>query len=575
MTTRLALAITPLLFLLGFLFVQSAQPGLAQSAGHLASGGSLAGRALDSQGRPVAQIRVQLYRWADNTGEWSLFAYIATTGDGAYVFRALPVGTYRLGSVDLRWPEQYGPTFYQRASTLAKATNIRLGEDEELSAIDMQLSMYSQMTGVVTDQQGQPIANIMIGLYSDPDYDGEWMPIAKSSPTDHTGAYTMSQLLPGPYRVEFTDRLFLHSRYQPEFYHDALTLRAATTLTLSEGITLTGINAQLGPSARILGQVTNDDGQPVSNGYISLHAVDCTECIKALRTITPDAAGFYTFTGVIAGSYHLGFSLWGDNGNTYYYQNATQKADATTIIVTAGATITGIHAQIPTRGVLTGSVTGPAGQPAPQIRVTALREITNTYGAETWQVVAYTATSADGRYAIHNLLSGRYRLRFTDQRPEPRLYSSQYYTNALYIADAASITLTSKITISDLDVQLAGVGQISRQVQDSAGTPLSNIKVSAWPQPSAFDRHVFDTTTGADGSYALVGVDIGTYIIRFADPTSPSQYVAEYYDDALDADQAVPVVVAADTQVTAINAQLMPDRSSATSIQLWLPLIYK
>lgn len=126
MTTRFALVTTPLLILLVFLFAQATRPGLAQSNDPLAGSGSLAGRVLDSQGKPVAQIRVLLYHLAENEFDWLLFAYMTTTEDGAYGFRALPAGSYRLGFVDLRWPEQYAPAFYQQAATLATATNITL-----------------------------------------------------------------------------------------------------------------------------------------------------------------------------------------------------------------------------------------------------------------------------------------------------------------------------------------------------------------------------------------------------------------------------------------------------------------
>jgi 5-hydroxyisourate hydrolase-like protein (transthyretin family) len=542
------------------------QVAVGERHGQLADSGSLAGRVLDSQGEPVAQIRVLLYRRASNSADWPLFAYMTTAEDGAYVFRALPAGSYRLGFVDARWPEQYTPVFYKQAPALSTATDIILSEGAQRTDIDMQLYRNSRMTGVVTNQQEQPLTNITIRLYSDPDQDGRWTPTADSSQSDHTGAYTMSNLLPGSYRVEFTDRLS-PSRYQPAFYNDALTLRAATTITLSEGITLSEINAQLGPSARIHGQVTNDAGQPVSNTYVTLFVADCTECREGLRTITTDASGFYTFTGVIAGSYHVGFSLWGENGNTYYYQNATQQADATPIMVTAGATITGIHAQLPTLGVLSGSVTGPVGQSLSQVKVTALREIISTYGGATWQVAAYAATDADGRYTINNLLTGRYRLRFTDQRPEPHLYSSQYYTDALSLNDAALITLTSNITVSDLDVQLAGVGQISGQVRDIDDAPLSNIRVTAWPRPYEFDRGNVNATTDANGNYTLVGVDIGRYYLHFADTKWPARYFAnDYHDD---------VVVTADTHVTGVDVYLSPDLSAVTPVRLWLPLIYK
>lgn len=89
----------------------------------------------------------------------------------------------------------------------------------------MPLRQFSQLSGRVIDQVGQPIPQLTVRLYHDLDRDGQW---TATSITNPTGVYTFTHLAPEAYRLEFMDQQSPR-RYQSEFYQDAPTLTTATT----------------------------------------------------------------------------------------------------------------------------------------------------------------------------------------------------------------------------------------------------------------------------------------------------------------------------------------------------------
>lgn len=159
-----------------FALVRSApayqQPTTDQGVMAPAASGGLAGRVTNRQGEPVGQIRVTLHR-RDATGvdEWSIIADLTTTADGVYGFQHLPSGVYRLRFLDLRWPEQYIQGYYGQNAALQPPTDLTLVDGAQLTDLVMPLRQFSQISGRVTDQAGQPIPQLTVRLYYDLDCD--------------------------------------------------------------------------------------------------------------------------------------------------------------------------------------------------------------------------------------------------------------------------------------------------------------------------------------------------------------------------------------------------------------------
>ena len=114
-------------------------------------------------------------------------------------------------------------------------------------------------------------------------------------------------------------------------------------MTVTEGQTCSGINAQLALGASITGTVTDQNGAPIAN--ISVSRVRTTSGTSGFATT--DATGAYTIGGLAAGTYTVQFSDF--QGRRYapeYFDNATNQSAATPVTVTEGQTVPNIDAQL-------------------------------------------------------------------------------------------------------------------------------------------------------------------------------------------------------------------------------------
>ncbi|GAA1807521.1 hypothetical protein GCM10009795_060880 [Nocardioides hankookensis] len=190
------------------------------------------------------------------------------------------------------------------------------------------------------------------------------------------------------------------------------------------------------PTGRITGTVTGPGGVPLEGATVSAYPVHCPNGCAGYTDST-DADGSYE-VDLPAGAYILliqqGFGYLAE-----YYDNQLEQEDATQVVVAAGGTVTGRNAQLEHGGHLTGTVTGRGGRPVKGITVTAYRKARGS-----WQYVGQESTARNGSYHVDDLLSGTYRLRFTDDA-EPG-YLPEY---------SDSVVLDEDATVTALDARLA------------------------------------------------------------------------------------------------------------------------
>ena len=122
--------------------------------------------------------------------------------------------------------------------------------------IDASLAKAAQVTGTVTDESGQPIEGIFVALRGLED--GNWSYFGDAE-TAADGTYSMDGLRPGTnYRVSFESQ----GDWAPEYWDDFATIDDATTVALTNGQTLSGVDAELAPAAHITGTAADPDGNP-------------------------------------------------------------------------------------------------------------------------------------------------------------------------------------------------------------------------------------------------------------------------------------------------------------------------
>lgn len=163
---------------------------------------------------------------------------------------------------------------------------------------------------------------------------------------------------------------------------------------------------------------------------------------------------------------------------------------------------------------------------------------------------ATTTADAQGRYLFSDVEPGRYTLLFWPPDPNPTDLTFQYLGGATAgIEWAETFVLDGTGAFSGLDAALVTGGSISGVVTRAVdSSPVEAATVCA------FSWFNFCTETDADGHYTINGVIPLDYVVSFNG--SIAGLGSEYFDDALEWEDAERVTVTAGVATTGIDAAL-------------------
>lgn len=528
-----------------------------------AAGASISGTVTDEASQPVATISVTLVRDMSALYGYELWEYrnsTTTDGDGIYSFAELEAGTYRIEFRDNNLPAMFATTYYNQAPNGDLATDIVVNEDATVTDIDTQLQQRGALGGRVSNTAGNPITNISVGLDREQiNYDGtsNWYNMITVY-ADANGYYKAEALDPGNYRLSFQP-YSSPPFYISEFYDDAASYETATSVMVTAGELITGINAALATPGVITGFVSDGTGEPLANIYTSLYRkinVPNQPFWQNVQSVYTDAAGRYTLLGVETGTYRVGFS---DSNSPpvhapEFYDNVPSLEEATNISVTNGMTVTNINAQLEDPAQLRGRVTAVTGEPLAMIAVTLYEmQPSNDY----WREYGYTQTDGDGYYEFEGLNGGDYRIGFS-QTSYPIIYQPEYYENASSLETATTFTVPRGEIVDHIDAQLETYGQITGQVTDVEKMPLAQIMVI--PLQYFVEGNYWNqlpiVRTDASGHYTVTSLSTGSYAIDFQTDCCPHRYLRELYENAPNVNEATKIPVQLGQTVSGINAQL-------------------
>jgi hypothetical protein len=210
--------------------------GVDAQLGHT---GQISGRVTDKQNNPLSGVKINSWRRTldddgNNSWLWSLEA--STEENGQYQLAGLSVGEHALRFEDSRAPRRFADEYYHNALTLEEAALIRVAPDETVAGIDVQLADASHIAGHVTDENGTPLAGVVVIAIYD-----RVLP-AGSMTTGAEGGYDLA-LNPGRYALLFS----APEPYESELYDnlDPADLPHAPLIELGVETTVAGIDAQL------------------------------------------------------------------------------------------------------------------------------------------------------------------------------------------------------------------------------------------------------------------------------------------------------------------------------------------
>jgi hypothetical protein len=365
-----------------------------------------------------------------------------------------------------------------------------------------------------------------------------------------TGNYTVTGLTPDAYTVHFYG-CSATSNLVEQYWQSVLTADAATPVVVTAGTTQTGINATMIEGGSISGTIT------VPTGSVA------DVCIDAYATTgggynwdqgapgNPVTTGTYTVHALPPASYVVQFSPCSTaNLVTQFWQNVTTFDAATPVAVTSGATSSGINAAMAVGGTITGTVTVPSGS-ASDVCVTAQ---TATSFADAPVINGATVTS--GTYTLSRLPAGSYVVGFGSCDASVNL-AQQYWQDTAAAAQATPVVVTAGGTTAGINATMAVGGSISGTVTVPSGS-AAGVCVSTDTPSGPQLATVVAGNPAASGTYSLVGLVTGSYVVRFGPCSTDTNVLTQYWNGVTEASQATPVAVTTGANTGGINATMSP-----------------
>jgi hypothetical protein len=366
----------------------------------------------------IANVTVWLYTDVDrdgsiDSGADTIFATTSTDSSGKYLFSSVPAGSYvvKVDTTDADFPSDVAST-----------------GDPDLSAASIgDLVWYDANGNGVRNAGEDGIAGVIVNLYTDNDASGTLSggdSLVASTRTDVNGAYLFPGLAAGRYFAD-VDETSLPSTAL------ALTTTdpAATLIVLGSTTSVLTADAGYSPAANfaignhVWHDVDNDGVQDAGEPGIPFVDVVVTNgtgtgCPSGCRVST-DAAGFWIVTGLTNGT----FTVTVDTADADFPRNFTVATGTTSprVVSVAGADLTNVdfgYRYTGSGSTPTGSVSGrvfldadadfayDAGEARSATTVRLLDSPNN--------IVATTATAADGTYSFNGLFVGTYTVEAVD-----------------------------------------------------------------------------------------------------------------------------------------------------------------
>lgn len=426
-----------------------------------------------------------------------------------------------------------------------KAPSTHPGSDSETNSGTSTPQLYGlqavtangSISGTVRDAATTGISGVWIYAYDSSDN------LVKSASTSATGTYTLADLPPASYKLDFWPG---SGNFVAEWYNDKPTPAAADLVAVASGADHGGIDATLATGGIITGRVTNASGTGIPN--ISVAAYSGTTYVNSSST---DSSGNYSISRLPSGSLKVEFADY--SSGTYageWYDDKSSSGAANGVPVTAGATTANINAVLGAGGAISGTLRSAAGEPLPDACVFA-------YTASD-DYAAYANVAADGSFTFAHLAPGSYKVFFDPCGATNNL--AEWYNNRATQAAADLISVLNGATTT-VSADLAVGGRIIGTVRNVTNAPIASVCADAY----VGEDWKGGAYTAADGTYEIFGLPTGNYTVNFV-PCEAGNYLPEWYNDKPDQVTANPVAVTAGGTTAGIDAVLANGNSISGTI---------
>ncbi|MFC1779061.1 carboxypeptidase regulatory-like domain-containing protein [Thermodesulfobacteriota bacterium] len=393
---------------------------------------------------------------------------------------------------------------------------------------------------VVNEVTGQPIFGADVRAVT---MDGVFGGSAKSG---SGGTYTLQNLTEDSYRVLATTPLYSH-----EYYDNTAIADDATSVTVTNDVETQGINFSLKPDGSVSGTVVDEaTGQPIPSVWVNVS----TDIWGGISTMT-DAFGEYLIGGLPAGEYKVVAYDYNYNYAVEYYDNATNRENATPVTVTSGADTPNINLSLNAAGSISGTV----------VDSTVVLPIENAQVCATainGGIDQCVLTDALGQYTIVGLIADTYQVKSYkfNRDNSDYIYPPEYFNNTNDSSSATPVTVVGGVDTPSIDFSLTFGGYVSGTVVDEGtGQPIVSANVCVDPIPR---NHPGCSITDTQGAYVIEGLRQGDYRVEI---TYAPGYILEYFDNAIGWSAATLVAVTNGVNTSNINFALQGENEDPDS----------
>lgn len=531
-------------------------------------GGTITGTVLDEAGDPAAGVTACVYPILGNTNAGYCITHQATTAaDGTYTVRAVAGGEYKVrfyGNAG-----NYLPQFYPDRGTRSAGAAITVTAPDAVTGIDATMHAGGTISGSVVEDshfalQGGQVCAFRVG--------GN---LSSCTQVKSDASYSIHSLATGDYVLEFgSTNISTDWPYLPTFYEEVADRADATPVHVTAGQETPNIGAIVHRGGTISGTITDAAAEDPAEGiYVCAYSGGAV----VGHCDTTHASGEYTIVGLPEGEYAVRATpagggpeqdyLIGDkNYMPEFYEGAATEATATLIATEPGVEATGKDIAMHDGGGISGTVSGPLGEPLPYVEA-CIVESADELGENC------AATGGDGEYEIAGLYPGGYVVSFWGG-PRQNELSPQYYDDAQDFDQAEPVTVSGTAVRTGIDAQLHPGGTIEGTVTDAYDdSPLEEVWVCA-TQVAGTGLNCAETE--ADGHYSMP-VGAGSYEVEFSlgygdeingEEVEIPEFVTQFFDGAATQGAATTVTVGSEATASGIDASLIPAPGRVNSVSV-------
>ena len=502
---------------------------------------------------PVApsDTYVVVLRYDEAEDGWNRVGSVSPETSGKYSVTGLAPGEYRVefaSSDDVVVRE-----YYQDVTEFDDASALHVEPGETITDVDATLVRAGSIGGRVTVPAGHDPTDVRAQVFAQ--RDGAWVSVGYAL-AESDGAYRVTGLAPGTYRVGFTDHA---GRLLDTFHASVDTVEAAKDITVGAGAAVANINATLAVAGSVSGRLTGAQGPMVGATVVAYRDDDDDEWWDAISVARSDAEGRYRVEGLTQGTYRLGFLEPSGLSAVEFYEDAPTVWEAKDVPVGRSQAVTGIDAELVQAGAISGAVT-----PATDAEVVVVA-YAQTDGE--WREIRRTLAVGGGFYKFDQLEAGAYRIGFEPQDDD---YLDEFHADAATLAAATDVRVTPGRTTAGIDAALTLGGSVAGRLTVPAGTDMETLTVSVrhyvahTDRPGGYWWEVASGPVDASGNYRVGGLRSGVHRVGFSD--WKGLLVPSFHRGARTIETATDVPVTLGRQTGGIDGTLVAYASLAGTV---------